>query len=61
MWHMMICTRCMSRELHLRTLSGSSLSLQETGESTRAKTLVDKAEAVVDNLSTMAWPYLRRF
>jgi hypothetical protein len=25
MWRMMMCTRCMSRELYLRTLSGSSL------------------------------------
>jgi hypothetical protein len=37
------------------------LSLQETAKSTRAKTLVNKDQALVDSLSTRVSPYLRGF
>jgi hypothetical protein len=37
------------------------MSLQETAKSTRAKTLVDKDQALVDSLSMRVCPYLRGF
>jgi hypothetical protein len=41
-------------------MEGVLYTLQETGESMRVKTLIDKARAVVDSLS-MACPYLQWF
>jgi hypothetical protein len=45
-------------QAHLSTISPS---LQETTKSTRAKTLVDKDQVLVDSLSTRVYPYLRGF